>query len=327
MMDHVKIYARTMLAGLGFLYDLSRFVRYGGWRSSLRSLEARNYYMVKVYHTLEKSLSFRERKPGSGWAGAQALIFALERSFMRYGIGCHDLLAISVLKKFAEAERSHQPEKTARLLQRLAQVERLSGLPVPFYPHSGAIEYAKSAFDQGRLPEPEQFFLSRYSLREFSALAIPVEALRRALEMAMKSPSACNRQSWHVYHLEGEMAQQALAFQDGNRGFGQKIRDLLIITTDLRAFVSPRERYQHWIDGGMFSMSLILALHALGIASCCLNWSQSGRADSRLRKAIKIKAQHSVMMMLAIGYPNEHNQVCASPRRPLHEIYTRLSPH
>lgn len=327
MIDRIKIYARTLFAGFGFLYDLSRFVRYGGWRSSLRSVEARNYYMVKLYHTLEKSLSFSHRKPGSGWAGAHALIFALERSFMLYGIACHDLLAISVLKKFAEAEQPYRPQKTARLLQRLERVEAMSQHPVPFFPHSGAIDYDKPAFDKGRLPAPEQFFLSRYSLREFSTRPIPVEELRRALEMAMKAPSACNRQAWHIYHLEGDMAQRALAFQDGNRGFGHKIQDLLIISSDLRAFVSPRERYQHWIDGGMFSMSLILALHALGIASCCLNWSQSGATDRRLRKAIKIRAQHSVVMMLAIGYPNQQNRVCASPRRPLHEIYTRLSSH
>lgn len=93
------------------LYDLSRYVRYSGWRSSLSSVEARNYYMVKVYHTLEKSLSFTNRKPGSGWAGANTLIHALERSFMLNGAGYHDLVAITVLKKFAEAEKAHQPEK------------------------------------------------------------------------------------------------------------------------------------------------------------------------------------------------------------------------
>ncbi len=325
MIDTLKIYARTVLAGFGFLYDLSRYARYSGWRSSLRSVEVRNYYMVKVYHTLEKSLSFTNRKPGSGWAGANALIKALERSFTLNGTGCHDLMAITVLKKFAEAEKAHQPEKTAELISRLVKVESLSKQTIPFYYNSGAINHAKAAFDKGRLTTPENFFLSRYSLREFSDAPIPAQELRRALEMAMKSPSACNRQSWHVYHLDGDLAQQALAFQDGNRGFGHKIKDLLIITTDLRAFVSPRERYQHWIDGGMFSMSLILALHSIGIASCCLNWSQSGRADINFRKVIRIDPQHTVMMMLAIGYPNEQNTVCASARRPIEEIYTRLS--
>ncbi|MFJ2363727.1 nitroreductase family protein [Pseudomonas sp. NPDC087697] len=325
MIDTVKIYARTLLAGFGFLYDLSRYVRYSGWRSSLSSVEARNYYMVKVYHTLEKSLSFTNRKPGSGWAGANALIKALEQSFMLNGTGYHDLVAITVLKKFAEAEKAHQPEKTAELIKRLVKVESLSKQTIPFYYNSGAINRAKTEFNKGRLITPEDFFLSRYSLREFSDAAISAEELNRALEMAMKSPSACNRQSWHVYHLDGELAQHALAFQDGNRGFGHKIKDLLIVTTDLRAFVSPRERYQHWIDGGMFSMSLILALHSIGIASCCLNWSQSGRADINFRKVIKISPQHTVMMMLAIGYPNEQNTVCASPRRPLEEVYTKLS--
>ena len=51
---------------------------------------------------------------------------------------------------------------------------------------------------------------------------------------------------------------------------------LLIIAMDLKAFVPAHERYQHWIDGGMFSMSIIYALHSLGLSSCCLNWSKLG---------------------------------------------------
>lgn len=324
MIDVVKVYARTVLAGFGFLYDLVRYIRYSGWRSSLDSVETRNYYMVKVYHTLEKSLSFTNRKPGSGWARANTLIHALERSFTLNGTGYHELVAITVLKKFAEVEKLHQPEKTAELMQRLVKIEKLSNQEVPFFYNSGAINYPLAEFDRGRLTAPESFFLSRYSLREFADAEISTLEVTRALEMAMKSPSACNRQSWHVYHVQGELAQQALALQDGNRGFGHKIKDLLIVTVDLRAFVSPRERYQHWIDGGMFSMSLILALHSIGIASCCLNWSQSGSADLKFRKAIKISPHHTVMMLLAIGYPNVQNTVCASSRRPVTEIYTRL---
>lgn len=325
MMEAVRAYARTVMAGFGFLYDLHRYIRYSGWRSSLSSVEIRNYYLVKVYHTLEKSLSFTNRKPGSGWAAANTLIHALEHSFMVNGTGAHDLIAISVLKKFAEAEKPYHPEKTAELIERLEKIECRSTSAVPFFYNSGAINHSQSEFNRGRLLVPESFFMSRYSLREFSDAEISAVELRRAMEMAMKSPSACNRQSWHVYHAEGELAQQALAFQDGNRGFGHKIRDVLIISTDLRAFVSPRERYQHWIDGGMFSMSLILALHSIGIASCCLNWSQSGRTDMKFRKSIKISPQHTVMMLLAIGYPNAQNTVCASLRRPVDEVYTKLS--
>src|SRR3546814_1994141 len=77
-----------------------------------------------------------------------------------------------------------------------------------------------------------------------------------------------------------EIIDRALSLQNGNRGFGHEIPCLLILCTDLSAFDTAGERYQHWIDGGMFSMSLVWALHALGYSSCCLNWSktQIGRA-------------------------------------------------
>src|SRR3546814_8739546 len=83
-------------------------------------------------------------------------------------------------------------------------------------------------------------------------------------------------QASYVYCLQSrEIIDRALSLQNGNRGFGHEIPCLLILCTDLSAFDTAGERYQHWIDGGMFSMSLVWALHALGYSSCCLNWSKT----------------------------------------------------
>ena len=143
--------------------------------------------------------------------------------------------------------------------------------------------------------------------------------------LAMKTPSVCNRQAWHVYHSdESDVIKEALSYQQGNKGFSENIPNLMVITTDLKAFMSGQEHYQHWIDGGLFSMSIVYALHSLGISSCCLNWSQSPKNDKKLRGSIKIKPNHTVMMMLAVGYPDDNNKVCVSARRPLNEVFTKL---
>jgi nitroreductase len=71
-------------------------------------------------------------------------------------------------------------------------------------------------------------------------------------------------------------------------------------------------------------MSIIYALHSLGIASCCLNWSQLPKNDLRFRHSLEIKNNHTVIMMLAIGYPDENNNVCVSARRPFNEVFTKL---
>ena len=44
----------------------------------------------------------------------------------------------------------------------------------------------------------------------------------------------------------------------------------------------------------------------------------------RLRRLVDIKLEHTVNMMLAVGLPREEIKVCASERRPLTEVYTRL---
>jgi nitroreductase len=142
----------------------------------------------------------------------------------------------------------------------------------------------------------------------------------------MKTPSVCNRQAWHVYHItDASIKEKALRYQSGNRGFGENIPNLMIVTTDLRAFMPGQEHYQHWIDGGLFSMSIIYALHSLGVASCCLNWSQSPGNDKLLRSLIDIEPSHTVIMMLAVGWPDKKNNVCVSARRPLDEVYTRMA--
>ncbi|MDH3796482.1 MAG: hypothetical protein OER83_06385, partial [Flavobacteriaceae bacterium] len=61
-----------------------------------------------------------------------------------------------------------------------------------------------------------------------------------------------------------------------------------------------------------------------GLASCPLNWSQRPKTDRALRKAIEIKPNHTVIMMMALGYPDEFNKVCSSSRRPFEDIYSEM---
>ena len=141
----------------------------------------------------------------------------------------------------------------------------------------------------------------------------------------MKTPSVCNRQEWNVYHSnDKKVVKEVLQYQNGNKPFGDKAENLLVITTDLKAFFAGAEHYQHWIDGGLFSMSLMYAFHSLGIASCPLNWSQTPSKDRALRKAMNLKNNHTVIMMMIFGYPDETNRICSSSRRPAEEILSKI---
>lgn len=315
----VKPFGRVLKALHGFAYNFKRFYSYAGWRSNMKDVEQRNYNAAKIYHSLEKSMSFKNRKEGSGWSDAFALMDLLKIALRSDSLGYHDKAACKLLGDFIELEGNSQTDQAKYIRSELSKLNFTS------LDEHGTKVYTAADFQRGILASPESFFLSRYSLREFKEEFVSEEVIKRAVSLAMKSPSVCNRQAWHVYHTTDLLVKEkALKHQAGNRGFGDRIPNLMILTTDLKAFMPGQEHYQHWIDGGLFSMSLIYALHSLGVASCCLNWSQSPSNDRLLRTLVDIKQNHTIVMMLAVGWPDEENNVCMSARRPLDEVYTCL---
>lgn len=315
----VRPYGRVFKALNGFVYDFKRFVLYGGWRENMYDIEQRGYHLVKVYHGLEKSISFKHRNKDSGWAAANKALELVRIAASSGAITFHDRAALKVLKDFVALPENIGTPKAIQMNTELAlfDFESLDA--------QGAKEYSLEDFRKGVLQAPEVFFNSRYSLREFGKESVDEQTIKRAVELAMKSPSACNRHAWCVYHTSDPIIKEkALRYQEGHRGFGENIPNILIIAADLKAFIPGQERYQHWIDGGLFSMSIIYALHSLGVASCCLNWSQTPAKDKLLRSLVDINPSHTVIMLLAVGWPDIKNKVCISSRRPLEYVYKQL---
>ena len=304
----------------GFLYDYRRFVLYGGWKEDLKETETRNYNLAMAYHGLEKSLSYKQRNPTSGWSNAERVFLRLKMANETGDFGYHDVAASQVLYKFLILPGNSEKKRATEMLSFIAQLNLVST------EDHGAIERSYEDTTLGKLENPEAFFLSRYSLREYRENGfVDEDTVRRVVKMAMKTPSVCNRQEWHVYHTKDrEIMDIALSYQNGNRPFGKKIPNLFVVAIDLKAFFAGSEHYQHWIDGGLFSMSIMYALHSLGIASCPLNWSQTPKADKAIRKALDIKNNHTIMMMIGFGYPDDDNKVCSSTRRPINEVLTNL---
>lgn len=301
----------------GFIYDFIRYFRYAGWYRS--GPAKRDYRAVKIYHRLEKSLSFRNRRPESGTDAVLDLFrFFRGKDFNAGNPAYQERVGLKVLSEFLPGMKTNHP--------RISEIKTFSkDMEQVAADEGGAIIFSEQRLLEGKLENPERFFMSRYSVRDFQSKPIDKNLIRRALHLAMKSPSVCSRQAWHVYHIEKrELIDRALSLQNGNRGFGHEIPSLLIITADLAAFDTASERYQYWIDGGMFSMSMLLALHSLGLGACCLNWSKGPVDDIKLRRIIKIKGPHTIMMMMAVGYAREEFKVCSSVRRPAEEVYTLL---
>jgi nitroreductase len=168
--------------------------------------------------------------------------------------------------------------------------------------------------------DPLSLFRTRHSVRDYSDRAVSSELLRSVVEAAIRSPSVCNRQAWKVRFFEGDEKDAVLRHQNGNRGFGENAPVVALVTVDARLFTGAGERNQGWIEGGIFSMSLVLALHSLGVDSCMLNLSLTNRSLRRLRATVGAESNELPIMMIAIGYGSEGHRRARSPRRQVAEV-------
>ncbi|HEX3048863.1 MAG TPA: nitroreductase family protein, partial [Bacillota bacterium] len=139
------------------------------------------------------------------------------------------------------------------------------------------------------------------------AESVETQLVIEAIEMAQKAPSACNRQPGKVYIIEDQRIKDEITgMHPGNNGFGELADKYLVITGALSCYGGIEERNQVYIDGSLFAMTLIEALHFKGIGSCALHWGGVPRAEVKLRKLVKILPSESILMLVAIGkYPAE----------------------
>ena len=180
----------------------------------------------------------------------------------------------------------------------------------------GVVEVTKDGILEGIAIDFKKFAYSRHSIRNFTSEEVTVDLIMEAIQIAQKTPSVCNRQSSRVHIFESKEVQKiALSFQNGNAGFGDKASKILLVTTDAEDFFGAGERHQAYIDGGMFAMSLIYALHGLGVGTCALNLAFGYRQSDDLKKTLVIEQKEILIMMIAVGHIPENLKVAASPRK------------
>ncbi|MFT4263486.1 MAG: nitroreductase family protein [Nocardioides sp.] len=165
------------------------------------------------------------------------------------------------------------------------------------------------------------FITSRHSIRDFDARPVDRAMVEEAVRLASHAPSVCNRQGFRAYWFDDPAdIARVLSEHQGSRGFREKVPGLFVVTFDIRAFEDVRERNQGWIDGGLFAMTLMLALHGLGLGTVPLNWSRRNGVTNRLRTLAAIPEHENVVMLIAAGHPAPGYRVARSTRRPVSEI-------
>jgi nitroreductase len=308
-----------MLARLKVLsnygYDARRYLVASTAGRSADDAERLAAHICMDYHRLEKGMALPSPRYGFGRDVVMRLIRSVGRYESRYGPAEVTTFARGALlgyRRFNQGRLSPEVEQAVAAF--LASTD--DGEP------TGGVDTLTAdtlfPFDSD---VAQRFMLSRRSVRQFDGRPVSREVLRQAARLAQQAPSVCNRQSARIFASnQRERMDEMLRFQNGNRGFGDRLGAVIVVASDMRAFTSMGERNQCWVDGGIFAMSMALALHSLHVGACMLNWSVEPGRDRALRRCLGIEDHYAIITMMGAGHVADELTVAASPRRSIGEI-------
>lgn len=304
-------------------YDMRRYLRYSSTLDVSPDPVALAAYLTSAYHGVEKGLAMEDTRAGFGLNKIRPI-----------------LAAIVELERMGEARFASEGARGC--IQSYVRYHDDRGLPLPAelegelrpfvadmegktFP-GGATPWTRKDIEEATNFDYARFIQTRSSVRHFTGEPVAPELIENAVRIAIKSPKVCNREMRRVrVAYDPELRNHLLSYHNGNRGFGHKMGAVMVVTVDLREFDMIGERNQGWIDGGLFAMSLVYALHAARLGTCMLNWSEDCEQDMRLREAFVIPDYEDVITFIGAGHLPEKFEVAASPPPDVDRVLSLIS--
>jgi len=294
-----------------YIYWFYRDMKYGMLNRGKEDLLNR---LLVAGHIIEKGITMPNRKYGFGKDVIQLVVSFCYRCIKQYGVDYDELqYAIDDLREYKKIHEDNGvdlPEYIVKDIDALL-IHQQSSIET-------CREYTKEEFFKPCI-DFKNLACNRHTSRYYNGEAVPNDTIIKAVDLAKTAPSACNRQSVGIKVVSGEKKDQVVALQNGNRGFGEKIGQMIIITAEQIAW-DYNFRTSAYLDGGIFVMNLLYALHYYGVCACTLNAHLSICKQKKLRKIANIKDSEIIVAFIAIGMPTDKMMIAKSTRKQTKNI-------
>ena len=284
----------------------------------IESAKKRNdfrYSIMLVAHSLEKGMCFPNPRPFGAEKVKEMMNYLNQYSEVRkqefeYRLGISVLFAWIDFYDFHgwQKENSYKEVKSF-----LSDKNRDTAIV------AGCKKYTPTRADSNIY---EEMYLSRHSVRDYQEKKIDISDVQFALKCFVETPTACNRQMCRVYYIQtNELINLMNKAVIGIPGFNKKTVNFFIITYDLASFAYSGERQQGLFNAGLCTLNFINGLHAKGIGSCCLQWSNKCNEDIIVRKKLGLKGSERIGIVIGAGYYLDNYTIPCSVRRNTEDVF------
>lgn len=314
---------KTIRHFIGKRYNLLRYLRNEyiflykalGSCDTLKNQNKEREQLIMQSHVVEKGLSLKDVRIGFGVPKILTLLKQLRTYTERYNDQETLIFVLSVIEAYIDFHKQHKSEVNAAILKLYSELDAKVVTKVGFENLQGGTLHLKKRYIIDSLNSDfETFARSRHSQRQFTGVPIDISTLEKALSIAETTPSACNRQPWHTYvFTKKENIVRILDIQRGARQFKDEVSALFIVTATPNAFYGS-EYHQHFVNGGLYAMNLLYALHSQGLGAIPLNGGLEEYKAKRIMEFCEGSEHDELIMLIAVGEMQEEFDVAKSAR-------------
>ncbi|WP_122645539.1 nitroreductase family protein [Enterococcus mediterraneensis] len=284
-----------------FRHDLSRFRN--GFTTNLKkaSMEQLDARLLFYAHALEKGFSHSNFRDNFGIQTLNNLSNSINiynsKGFNKKRIKYQ--IALSALGNYINIHEERN--SNVQFLSNIFKDEILNEAKKADLKLSGFFTVERTNVQNNMNKNFKEIAENRRSIRDYDDSPVNIDKVREALQIALKTPSVCNRQPARVYMISNpEKIKDILKIQGGFNGFDSPPL-LLLITSSNSSFIDPTERNEGYIDGGLFGMSVLYGLEYNGLAACALNAMLNDKKEKEIRKLLNIPDDEVLIMFVSVG--------------------------
>lgn len=293
--------------------EFSLMIHHLGSSNTNKCQEKIKAQLIIESHIIEKGLSLRDVKVGFGVSRVLHLLDVLEDynyKFKDQKILSFVLSLVEIYIKF----NKDNGEESSKIINKYNTLKKYLNTSEFEYLFGGVKDIAREVIYNNSLINYSGFVKSRFSIRNFTGEKVNEELVYKALEIARYTPSACNRQPWGNYvFFNKNKILELLDFQTGARQFKNDITCLILTISNYNSFFGG-EYHQPYVNGGMYAMNLIFALHSMGLGTIPLNMGFEYLKLKKLKEICEIKDNEVPIMMIGVGVIPEMLKVAHSKR-------------
>lgn len=276
--------------------------------------------VLRYIHSIEKGLSISNPRPGFGVTKVKELLNYVNEYIKANGDDEVIQMSISAIGAYLNFQNSVQfYSDDIKFIN--DEFNSLKSKVVCGNIKTGVEIFSKTEFN---VEEIEKLFNSRHSFRQFTKEPVSNELIEKAIKLAQRAPSACNRQAVRVYNISAKAYMDCMGDLSGIGGFAEDVDRFLLITS-VQSEYRNSEINQHIVSASIFAGYLSLALQAYGIGACVI---QRPLVPSRKTNAFKnkfhIPFDEQVIVMLGVGNIEKEILVPVSHRLDMDKIYKKL---